>query len=60
LTLISDGFARLISFLKFFGVDLPGRQGAKTQEHLDIPRFRTGSRAEFIGVQNGKLFLNEP
>jgi len=51
---------RLISFLKFIGVDFPGRQGAKTQKHLDISRFRTGSRAEFIGVQNGTLFLNEP
>jgi hypothetical protein len=50
LTLISDGFARLISLLKFFGVDLPGRQGAKTQEHLDIPSFRTGSRTGCIGV----------
>jgi len=46
--------------LKIFGVDLPGRQGAKTHKHLTIKRFRTGSQAEFICVQNGKFFFDEP
>jgi hypothetical protein len=42
------------------GVEALGRQGAKTQEYLDIPSFRTGSRTGCIGVQNVTLFLSEP
>jgi hypothetical protein len=42
------------------GVEAPGRQGAKTQEYLDFPIFRTSSRTGCIGVQNVALFLSEP
>jgi hypothetical protein len=42
------------------GVETPARQGAKTQEYLDIPGIRTSSRTGFIAVQNRKLFLSEP
>jgi hypothetical protein len=42
------------------GVEIPARQGVKSQEYLDIPRFYTGSRTGCIGVQNGQFFLSEP
>jgi hypothetical protein len=42
------------------GVETPGRQGVKSQEYLDIPRFCTGNRTGCIDVQNGKLFLSKP
>jgi hypothetical protein len=41
------------------GVEPLDRQGAKTQEYLYIPSFRTGSRTGCIGVQNVTLFLSE-
>jgi hypothetical protein len=39
------------------GVEAPGRQGAKYDRYIDIPIICSGSQAECIGVQNGKLFL---
>jgi len=41
-------------------VETPGRKGVKSHEYLDIPKFYTGSRAGFIGVQNGKLLMSKP
>jgi hypothetical protein len=46
--------------LVILGVEAPGRQGVKSLEYLDIPRFCTGSRTGCISVQNGQLFLSEP
>jgi hypothetical protein len=42
------------------GVGAPGRQGAKSNEYLDIPIFCTGSRTGSIGIQNDTLFLCKP
>ena len=40
------------------GVEAPGRQGGKSQEYLDIPRFCTGSRTGDIGTHNGQRVLS--
>jgi hypothetical protein len=42
------------------GAEAPGRQGAKSQEYLDIPIFCTGSRTGSIGIQNDTIFLSKP
>jgi hypothetical protein len=42
------------------GVAATDRQGAKTQEYMDIPSFCTNSRRGCIGFQKVKLFLSEP
>jgi hypothetical protein len=42
------------------GVEAPGRQGAKTQEYLDIQSFCTSRWTGCIGFQNVELFLSEP
>jgi hypothetical protein len=46
--------------LVILGVEAPDRQGVKSQEYLDIPRFYASSGTGCIGVQNGKLYESEP
>jgi hypothetical protein len=41
------------------GIDVLGRHGAKAEEHLNIPSFRTGSRMGCIAAQNVTLLLSE-
>jgi hypothetical protein len=46
--------------LAILGVEAPGRQGAKTNEYLDIPRFRNATGRDASASKMLRYFLSEP